>query len=183
MSPQLLQQCLGQQLDNLDLLALTSAPAELLTESLRTAYPGRAGTPEVYTVTEATDFSFLAQRRWPLVCLLLPRIKKPVLIRLLASLRDLHADRVIHLENCQTPSSMDGSMDDTTASLADSPADDQAWMLSDSLALGFSQCDVVTDENLQLNLFKFDIRTYKPAPDWLNARHWANPERWGKHRW
>ena len=179
MSPQLLQQCLGQQPDNLDLLMLCSAPEELVTESLRTAYPGCAGSPEVHTVTDATDFGFLGQRRWPLACLLLPRIKKPLLIRLLASLRDLHADRVIHLENCQTISSMDGA----AASLGDCPAEDQVWTLSDSLALGFSQCDSVTDENLRLNLFEFDIRTYKPAPDWLNARHWAHPERWGKHRW
>ena len=28
-----------------------------------------------------------------------------------------------------------------------------------------------------------DILTYKPAPDWLNPRFWANPENWDKYRW
>ncbi len=32
-------------------------------------------------------------------------------------------------------------------------------------------------------LYLFDIETYKHTPDWLNARHWANPELWGKYRW
>ena len=27
-------------------------------------------------------------------------------------------------------------------------------------------------------LFLFDLHSYKPAPDWLNSRYWANPERW-----
>jgi hypothetical protein len=27
-------------------------------------------------------------------------------------------------------------------------------------------------------LWQFNLATYKPAPDWLNARFWANPERW-----
>ena len=32
-------------------------------------------------------------------------------------------------------------------------------------------------------MYLFDIETYKQTPDWLNARHWANPELWGKYRW
>jgi len=32
-------------------------------------------------------------------------------------------------------------------------------------------------------IYLFDIETYKRTPDWLNARHWANPELWGKFRW
>ncbi len=32
-------------------------------------------------------------------------------------------------------------------------------------------------------VFNYDIRDYKHTPDWLNARHWANPELWGKYRW
>jgi len=32
-------------------------------------------------------------------------------------------------------------------------------------------------------VYLFDIETYKRTPDWLNARHWANPELWGKYRW
>ncbi len=29
----------------------------------------------------------------------------------------------------------------------------------------------------------FDIAHYKTIPDWLNSRHWANPDLWGKYRW
>lgn len=32
-------------------------------------------------------------------------------------------------------------------------------------------------------VYLFDIETYKRTPDWLNARHWANPELWDKYRW
>jgi len=64
---------------------------------------------------------------------------------------------------------------------------DTGWTLADSLALGFSQIDnsaiaePLSEPGLQI--FEFDIRSYKPAPDWLNAKNWANPERWDKHRW
>lgn len=34
-----------------------------------------------------------------------------------------------------------------------------------------------------LALYHFDLYDYKRTPDWLNARHWANPERWDKARW
>ncbi|OYY75970.1 MAG: hypothetical protein B7Y33_06085 [Hydrogenophilales bacterium 16-62-9] len=29
-----------------------------------------------------------------------------------------------------------------------------------------------------LNIHDYDLATYKPVPDWLNARYWAHPERW-----
>lgn len=29
----------------------------------------------------------------------------------------------------------------------------------------------------------FDLHDYKQCPEWLNARHWANPENWGRFRW
>lgn len=32
-------------------------------------------------------------------------------------------------------------------------------------------------------LFEFSLQFYKPAPRWLNAKHWANPQRWNKDRW
>ncbi|MFO7808749.1 DUF6231 family protein [Guyparkeria sp.] len=45
------------------------------------------------------------------------------------------------------------------------------------VSLGFTR--QAADEPIYL----FDIETYKRTPDWLNARHWANPELWGKYRW
>lgn len=43
-------------------------------------------------------------------------------------------------------------------------------------ALGFtlSASDLATG----LRIHDYDLDTYKTVPDWLNARFWANPERW-----
>lgn len=43
-------------------------------------------------------------------------------------------------------------------------------------ALGFTLCASDPAENL--NIYDYDLDTYKPVPDWLNARYWAHPERW-----
>lgn len=43
-------------------------------------------------------------------------------------------------------------------------------------ALGFSLCFYDDTENL--SVYDYDLATYKPVPDWLNARYWAHPERW-----
>jgi hypothetical protein len=47
---------------------------------------------------------------------------------------------------------------------------------ADFIALGFER--IGNDPAAQTALYRFDIRTYKPVPDWLNARFWAHPERW-----
>lgn len=43
-------------------------------------------------------------------------------------------------------------------------------------ALGFTLG--ATDRAENLNVYEYDLDTYKPVPDWLNARFWAHPERW-----
>jgi len=43
-------------------------------------------------------------------------------------------------------------------------------------ALGFTLSGTDTAENVRI--YYYDIDTYKTVPDWLNARYWANPERW-----
>jgi len=43
-------------------------------------------------------------------------------------------------------------------------------------ALGFTLSATDTAENLRI--YDYDLATYKTVPDWLNARYWANPERW-----
>lgn len=53
--------------------------------------------------------------------------------------------------------------------------DSTAWPDDTLRALGFSP---VTE-----HLWGYNIADYKPVPDWLNPRHWANPELWDKHRW
>ncbi|MFP5410585.1 MAG: DUF6231 family protein [Gammaproteobacteria bacterium] len=44
------------------------------------------------------------------------------------------------------------------------------------LALGFELA--AHDTAAGVRLHAFDLDTYKTVPDWLNARFWANPERW-----
>ena len=43
-------------------------------------------------------------------------------------------------------------------------------------ALGFTLSGTDTAENVRI--YYYDLNTYKAVPDWLNARYWANPERW-----
>jgi hypothetical protein len=47
---------------------------------------------------------------------------------------------------------------------------------SEFRALGFVV--TFTDSAEKVTLYEYDIATYKPVPDWLNARFWAHPERW-----
>ena len=163
----LLLQNIAEQTDPLNMLLLADQPAPLL-ERLRNTESLQEGQFEgLTTAAVAAHPRIPGDRRWSLVCVLEPAIDKPSLIRLLAGIRDLHADRVIHVNS------------------------NSDWSLADSLALGFSQRD--EPANPQLNpepqnkpawqIFEFDLHNYKPAPDWLNAKNWANPERWGKHRW
>lgn len=46
----------------------------------------------------------------------------------------------------------------------------------DFLALGYEALAAIEAE--EVALYQFDMATYKQVPDWLNARFWANPERW-----
>lgn len=43
-------------------------------------------------------------------------------------------------------------------------------------ALGFVAS--LADTRSGVTVHHYDIATYKPVPDWLNARFWAHPERW-----
>lgn len=43
-------------------------------------------------------------------------------------------------------------------------------------ALGFTLAATDAAENVRIHYY--DLDTYKTVPDWLNARFWANPERW-----
>ncbi|MCA1979637.1 MAG: DUF6231 family protein [Thiobacillus sp.] len=54
---------------------------------------------------------------------------------------------------------------------SDCALDDNAFR-----ALGFVLDGV--DTNAGIRIQSYDLDTYKPVPDWLNARFWAHPERW-----
>jgi hypothetical protein len=46
---------------------------------------------------------------------------------------------------------------------------------NDFLAFGMQRLAEADDGHV---LYLFDLHTYKPAPDWLNSKYWAHPERW-----
>lgn len=57
------------------------------------------------------------------------------------------------------------------------------WEPSDLYAFGMSLVNRYQEGDKPLDLYKFDIATYKKTPDWLNAKDWANPQLWDKYRW
>jgi hypothetical protein len=57
------------------------------------------------------------------------------------------------------------------------------WKTSDLIAMGLAHWASETLGTTALEIYGFDLGTYKATPKWLNARHWANPEQWGKYRW
>ncbi len=54
---------------------------------------------------------------------------------------------------------------------------------SDLLSLGFYRCAMTDSETGATVFYIFDIKHYKPTPDWLNPKFWANPQMWDKFRW
>ena len=79
----------------------------------------------------------------------------------LAQLRDLHAARV----------------------LAIVPADAATALRDHMRSLGLDSHAQVTIDGRAMYAFRFDAMCTKPTPTWLNADHWANPERWNRARW
>ncbi|HET8708086.1 MAG TPA: DUF6231 family protein [Pseudomonadales bacterium] len=57
------------------------------------------------------------------------------------------------------------------------------WQQTDFLGLGFQCVARYEDGDNRHEIYVFDLRHYKPAPDWLNAKFWANPHLWDKYRW
>jgi len=55
----------------------------------------------------------------------------------------------------------------------------ETWSLNDYFALGFKKRG---ERNGQL-LFSYAIEDYQFKKEWLNSRHWANPENFDKYRW
>jgi len=82
---------------------------------------------------------------------------------LLASLRDIHSRRLCVV-------------------LDRSQAKDR-WQASELIAMGLTHWASESLDEAMLDTYGFDLGTYKVTPDWLNARHWAHPEHWGKYRW
>lgn len=87
-------------------------------------------------------------------------------LHLLSSLRDLHARRLLaFLPVAAWQVRADGWQPDTLRALA------------------LQQQARITQDEQELEVWSYDIRTYKAVPDWLNPKFWANPENWNKYRW
>jgi len=84
--------------------------------------------------------------------------------QMLAKLRDLNTRRFIILVHGPT-------------------SGDHAWRQTDMIAYGLKRCGRYEEQGEVFSLYRFNIHDYKETPDWLNARYWAHPERWGKARW
>jgi hypothetical protein len=57
------------------------------------------------------------------------------------------------------------------------------WTAAELSAMGLTHWSTERVNDAALEIYGFDLGTYKATPDWLNARHWAHPEHWGKFRW
>ena len=57
------------------------------------------------------------------------------------------------------------------------------WHTSDLIAMGLELWSSSTLEETRVEVYGYDVGTYKVTPDWLNPRYWAHPEHWGKFRW
>lgn len=57
------------------------------------------------------------------------------------------------------------------------------WKETDFYALALQKMATFARDEQTLGLFTYDVRQYKQAPDWLNARFWANPQHFGKYWW
>ena len=82
---------------------------------------------------------------------------------LIARLRDLHTRRF-----CVVLPTNDG---------------ERRWQASELIAMGLAHWSRESVNQATLEVYGFDLGTYKTTPEWLNARHWAHPEHWGKYRW
>ena len=93
----------------------------------------------------------------------LERVDADTGAHLVARLRDVHTRRF-----CLVLSTNDG---------------ERRWQASELIAMGLSHWSTETVNEASLEIYGFDLGNYKATPDWLNARHWAHPEHWGKNRW
>lgn len=82
---------------------------------------------------------------------------------LMARLRDVHTRRLCVVMNAAEAA--------------------QRWQGTELIAMGLSHWSSETLDGDVVEIYGFDLGTYKVTPDWLNARHWAHPEHWGKFRW
>lgn len=110
---------------------------------------------EVTYMTMSTAAALSLDRRFDLAIVAEVEPHFGITMALLASLRDVHARRLLILIS--------------------------KGNAIDLKALGFSLLAEYPDHSR--GLYGFELKNYKSTPDWLNAQYWANPEMWDKKRW
>lgn len=89
-------------------------------------------------------------------------LEKTAAEQLLGNLRDLHAHHLLLL----VPIGEAGQ------------GQQSSWAPGDLLALGMSRVGCYNSATARYYLYHFALETYKQAPDWLNSKYWAHPERY-----
>lgn len=67
--------------------------------------------------------------------------------------------------------------------VAVSDSKDSVFCSTDAVSCGMRMVDSRQFGNTDTKWFEFSLKFYKPVPQWLNAKDWANPERWDRDRW
>lgn len=57
------------------------------------------------------------------------------------------------------------------------------WQQTDLLAYGFTLLSSEQRNGRLVQVYGFDLATYKSTPDWLNSKYWAHPELFNKYWW
>lgn len=91
----------------------------------------------------------------------LEHLPKRTGLELLGGLRNLNANRLVVLIDLEAA----------------------GWQITDFYALALQVNGRFQRDSQTLTLFTYDLLDYKQAPDWLNAKFWANPSLFGKFWW
>jgi len=129
------------------------------------ALPGECALTVVEEGAWASKLAGLSRFDLAFVAGVAERMDKAQAIMLLGSLRDLRTQRLYLLLPM-------GAAWQGHAS---------HWERNDLIALGMEQAAACGEAQRPIHLYKFDLYTYKPAPEWFNAKYWAHPELWDKY--
>ncbi len=83
-------------------------------------------------------------------------------VQLVSRLRDVHAAQVLVIGARQAPTLLGRQQ---------------------LIGLGFRRWAATGEGDRRRRWYEFSLADYKVTPDWLNPRHWANPELWDRYRW
>jgi len=86
---------------------------------------------------------------------------------LISKLRDLHSARLVMLVPMES----------------DAPGHLSRWREGELFGYGLVRIGTLRADDAPMQIYAFDIATYKTTPDWLNSKYWANPELFGKYWW